>query len=57
MIAAENGNVDAAKALIESGADVNVRTRDGHTALSFISASDADTRSLLETYGAIEGIR
>lgn len=56
MIAAENGYVETAKALIESGADVNVRTRDGRTALSLISGSDANTRSLLETYGAVRGI-
>ena len=57
MIAAENGYVDSAKALIESGADVNIRTRDGRTALSMISDSDANTRALLETYGAIRESR
>ena len=57
MVAAENGYVEIAKVLIESGADVNVRTRDGSTALSLISASDANTRSLLETYGAVQGTR
>ena len=56
MLAAENGYVETAKVLIESGADVNVRTRDGQTALSLISDSDGNTRSLLETYGAVRGI-
>jgi hypothetical protein len=57
MLAAEYGLVDAAKALIESGADVNIRTRDGQSALTLSDGSSTDIRSLLETYGAVVGTR
>ena len=53
MLAVENGMDDHVRALIENGADVNIRARDGRTALGMVSESDTDIRSILETFGAV----
>jgi hypothetical protein len=55
MLAAENGNDESVKALLEAGADVNRKDREGKTAWD--SADNDDIRSMLETYGAIARIR
>lgn len=57
MMAVENDESDIAKVLIESGADVNARTREGHTALDMAADKLVQTRTLLETYGAVHGGR
>jgi ankyrin repeat protein len=57
MIAVENDSSDVVEALIESGADVNARTRDGRTALDMAAGKLVQTRTLLETYGAVRGAR
>ncbi len=57
MIAVENDSSDVVEALIESGADVNARTRDGRTALDMAADKLVQTRTLLETYGAVHGAR
>jgi hypothetical protein len=51
MIAAESEKEDNVSALLQTGADPNVRTRDGRSAIDF-SGSEA-VRSTLQTYGAI----
>src|SRR4030095_5085334 len=57
MIAVENDESDIAEALIQSGADVNARDREGRTALDMAADKLVQTRSLLETYGAVHGTR
>jgi hypothetical protein len=57
MIAVENDSSDVVEALIESGADVNVRDRSGRTALDMAADKLVQTRTLLETYGAVHGAR
>jgi hypothetical protein len=42
--------------LVENGADVNIRTRDGQTALDLVGGSEEEIKSLLETYGAVRRI-
>jgi ankyrin repeat protein len=55
MLAVQDGEYDIAKALIESGADVNIRARDGRTVADLISA-ESELGSLLATYGAVRRI-
>jgi hypothetical protein len=57
MSAVEQDESSVAKALIESGADVNARDREGRTALDLAADKLLQTRSLLETYGAVHGGR
>lgn len=57
MIAVENDRSYLVKALIESGADVNARDREGRTALDLAGDRLVQTRTLLETYGAVHGGR
>jgi hypothetical protein len=57
MIAVENDSSDVVEALIESGADVNLRDRSGRTALDMAADKLVQTRTLLETYGAVHGAR
>jgi ankyrin repeat protein len=57
MIAVENDRSDTVKALIESGADVNARDRNGQTAMDLAGDRLVETRTLLETYGAVRSNR
>ena len=51
MIAAENGNTEALRALIENGADVQAATKKRETAWDL--ADGAETRALLESFGLV----
>ena len=51
MLAAENDKEDIVSALLQTGADANIRMRDGRSAID-LAASEA-VRSTLQTYGAI----
>jgi hypothetical protein len=54
MIAAENDQTDDVKALLESGADVNKLNAEKKSAWDL--ASDAEIKTLLESYGAVARI-
>lgn len=51
MIAAENGNVETARALIQNGADVHLTNKKGETAWDF--ADSDEIKTLLESYGSV----
>ena len=57
MIAVEDGMIDNVKALIETGADVNIRARDGRTAFGMVPESSSEIRSMLEAFGAVSDLR
>ncbi|MEO6335041.1 MAG: ankyrin repeat domain-containing protein [Pyrinomonadaceae bacterium] len=57
MAAVDHDASEIAKVLIESGSDLNARNREGRTALDMAADKLVQTRSLLETYGAVRGGR
>lgn len=55
MVAAENGKVHNARALILAGADINARNKEGQTALLLAQENDEPAMvRLLKAHGAIE---
>ena len=55
MVAADMGNLEAVKLLLEKGADINIRDNGGKTALMFASEKGrSEIIKLLKTHGAKE---
>jgi len=48
VLAAEVGNIDAIKALVEAGADPNIPTEEGTTALTMAAGAGTDVQRARE---------